>query len=396
MGNISKLRDAADLLLEKGRYEEAYDVYDEVNSQIWCAIGSAQSAISDFSFGYLTHNVRSAVEFRTGMLQPALNTTFLKWFDLDIDQTLNELIFTSFGYLKCLSVSRPLLSRTNSHFVLSGFLTLYSLIIYGTDEKWITQITRIFTPLSDGVKLKKIRPNLPETTVNRMLLQSIEKIKTTDWEGLNGVLLDYLNNAGENETEFFDMASEAADMKDGRYRYKGRQKNYQKQDKKERREAYESYEKYERYEKYEKYESEENSDGSEGSERNEQQQQQSSGSGKGSGHGGSNYRSHGSGSSGNSGPGNSGPGNSSGRGSSGSAFDLSSATDEQKARYYGKILGLEGRVTRSDIRKKYLEAISKYHPDRVQNLGDELIELAEHKTKEINAAYEWLRIKYNL
>ena len=38
----------------------------------------------------------------------------------------------------------------------------------------------------------------------------------------------------------------------------------------------------------------------------------------------------------------------------------------------------------------------QYLPDKVENLGKELIEVAEIKTKEINEAYEWLKIKYSI
>ena len=57
---------------------------------------------------------------------------------------------------------------------------------------------------------------------------------------------------------------------------------------------------------------------------------------------------------------------------------------------------LKGQVTKTEIRKKYLELISKYHPDKVSDLGKELVELAEKKTKEINMAFEWFKKKYSL
>lgn len=61
---------------------------------------------------------------------------------------------------------------------------------------------------------------------------------------------------------------------------------------------------------------------------------------------------------------------------------------------YGQILGLKGKVTVSDIKLKYKELSKKYHPDRVNNLGPEFIEIAERKMKEINDAYSWLRKKH--
>lgn len=58
---------------------------------------------------------------------------------------------------------------------------------------------------------------------------------------------------------------------------------------------------------------------------------------------------------------------------------------------YGQILGLKGKVTVSDIKLRYKELSKKYHPDRVNNLGSEFIEIAERKMKEINDAYSWFR-----
>ena len=60
----------------------------------------------------------------------------------------------------------------------------------------------------------------------------------------------------------------------------------------------------------------------------------------------------------------------------------------------GKILGLEGKVTKDDIQKAYHVKIKAYHPDKVAMMGDELKELALKKTKEINEAYEYFLKKY--
>ena len=60
----------------------------------------------------------------------------------------------------------------------------------------------------------------------------------------------------------------------------------------------------------------------------------------------------------------------------------------------GQILGLKGRVTKNDIKKSYKKKIGEYHPDRVDNMGAEIKELALKKTKEINIAYEYFIEKY--
>jgi hypothetical protein len=76
-------------------------------------------------------------------------------------------------------------------------------------------------------------------------------------------------------------------------------------------------------------------------------------------------------------------------------FSIASATDEQKYVYYGQLIGLKGKVTREQIHSKYINMISLYHPDRVQHLGPELKQLAEIKSKEINAAYDWFKSRYH-
>jgi hypothetical protein len=82
--------------------------------------------------------------------------------------------------------------------------------------------------------------------------------------------------------------------------------------------------------------------------------------------------------------------------SSSHTFYSATATDEEKNVYYGKLIGLMGKVTKEEIRSKYIGLISLYHPDRVQHLAPEFKELAEMKSKEINAAYDWLRTKYHI
>ncbi len=77
-------------------------------------------------------------------------------------------------------------------------------------------------------------------------------------------------------------------------------------------------------------------------------------------------------------------------------FDVTEATDDEKRQYYGSLFGLSGKVTKSQIRSRYLESVALYHPDKVQHLGPELKQLAEEKTKEINAAYDWLSAKYEI
>jgi hypothetical protein len=77
-------------------------------------------------------------------------------------------------------------------------------------------------------------------------------------------------------------------------------------------------------------------------------------------------------------------------------FDPAGATEAEKKAHYGRLFGLQGTISRSEIRSKYLQSVALYHPDKVQHLGPELRDLAERKTKEINAAYDWFKRTYDL
>lgn len=52
------------------------------------------------------------------------------------------------------------------------------------------------------------------------------------------------------------------------------------------------------------------------------------------------------------------------------------------------ILEVSESASIDEIRRAYRVKISQYHPDKVTQLGEELRELANRKSKEINAAYE--------
>lgn len=53
------------------------------------------------------------------------------------------------------------------------------------------------------------------------------------------------------------------------------------------------------------------------------------------------------------------------------------------------ILEVAHGATREEIERAYKIKISQYHPDKVAQLGIEIRELAEAKSKEINAAYDY-------
>lgn len=53
------------------------------------------------------------------------------------------------------------------------------------------------------------------------------------------------------------------------------------------------------------------------------------------------------------------------------------------------ILEVAQSASRAEIERAYKVKISQYHPDKVAQMGIEIRELAEAKSKEINAAYDY-------
>lgn len=58
--------------------------------------------------------------------------------------------------------------------------------------------------------------------------------------------------------------------------------------------------------------------------------------------------------------------------------------------HWAEVLGTKSNASRDEIRKAYRQRMSEYHPDKVAQLGKELREVAERKSKEINAAYDFI------
>ncbi len=56
-----------------------------------------------------------------------------------------------------------------------------------------------------------------------------------------------------------------------------------------------------------------------------------------------------------------------------------------------KILEIEKSATDSEVKKAYRKMASKYHPDKVTHLGDDLKHLAEEKFKAVNDAYQSIK-----
>ncbi|MBC7794893.1 MAG: J domain-containing protein [Clostridia bacterium] len=55
------------------------------------------------------------------------------------------------------------------------------------------------------------------------------------------------------------------------------------------------------------------------------------------------------------------------------------------------ILGVSSTTPSAEIRVAYQNLVRQYHPDRVASMPEEFREVAERRTKEINAAYTQLK-----
>jgi DnaJ like chaperone protein len=56
-----------------------------------------------------------------------------------------------------------------------------------------------------------------------------------------------------------------------------------------------------------------------------------------------------------------------------------------------QVLGIERDASQENIKQAFRELAGKYHPDKVEYLGDEFKVLAEKRFKEIHRAYEELK-----
>ena len=63
-------------------------------------------------------------------------------------------------------------------------------------------------------------------------------------------------------------------------------------------------------------------------------------------------------------------------------------TAQQKPLNWWDLLGVSPNASMEEIARSYRRTIQKYHPDRVLGLAPEIVELAESRTKTLNAAYD--------
>ena len=87
--------------------------------------------------------------------------------------------------------------------VFNEFLILQSLVLHGVEEKWVTNLLKLATPIIEDNRIKRIRPLLTESTTSKFLIDGAEKLKDSDWYGLNISILDYLFKIGQQNAEVF-------------------------------------------------------------------------------------------------------------------------------------------------------------------------------------------------
>lgn len=79
------------------------------------------------------------------------------------------------------------------------------------------------------------------------------------------------------------------------------------------------------------------------------------------------------------------------RNSQGSKNNSSVHNSEDMATNWFNILDVPQTASSEMITSAYKRKISQYHPDKVASLGDELKDLAEAKSKQINTAYNYIK-----
>ena len=68
---------------------------------------------------------------------------------------------------------------------------------------------------------------------------------------------------------------------------------------------------------------------------------------------------------------------------------------ESREKYY-KILGVSRSATKKEIKSKYRQLITQYHPDKViaKGLPEDFVDFANQRLKSINEAYNYIKCLY--
>ena len=81
----------------------------------------------------------------------------------------------------------------------------------------------------------------------------------------------------------------------------------------------------------------------------------------------------------------------SGGGSSWSDGNRRSSSAQKSVKDPYRVLGIESSATDEEVKKAYRRLAMKYHPDKVEGLGEEVKRNAEQQFREINEAYETIK-----
>lgn len=81
------------------------------------------------------------------------------------------------------------------------------------------------------------------------------------------------------------------------------------------------------------------------------------------------------------------------RGDNGDSDSKQEKTASTRSKDPYTVLNVNRNASWEEIRASYRVLANQYHPDKVLHLGDEFRELAETRFKEIQSAYEALRVK---
>lgn len=69
-------------------------------------------------------------------------------------------------------------------------------------------------------------------------------------------------------------------------------------------------------------------------------------------------------------------------------------TGPRDEKYYGRLLGLSGKVSYDEIKRAYRFSAFRCHPDKVQDLHPDFVTMANGKLRELNEALEFFRARY--
>lgn len=76
---------------------------------------------------------------------------------------------------------------------------------------------------------------------------------------------------------------------------------------------------------------------------------------------------------------------------SGSSYSSSGSSSTAYTKDPYKILGIDSTATDDEVKKAYRRLALKYHPDKVEGMGEEIKKNAERQFREINEAYETIK-----